>query len=111
MHDVSFLEHLRDNNVKLALHGDVHEMRRDVVRAWSPAKLHVVGVGSFGACGAARPESTPRLYNVLEIQRDLKSIRVHTRQQRTPDGAWGGWHEWEPPDGGDGRLAYYDLPL
>jgi hypothetical protein len=51
----------------------------------------------------------PRLYNVLEIARDLKSARVHTRCQPKPDGPWDGWHEWPDPDGGKGRVPYYDI--
>ena len=61
---------------------------------------------------AARGERTldtvPRLYNVLEIARDFGSIRVHTREQREPDGAWDGWHEWEQLEG-EGRVAHYDI--
>ena len=37
-------------------------------------------------------------------------IRVHTRQQKNPDGAWGGYYEWPDPDGG-GRVPYYDIDL
>jgi hypothetical protein len=48
--------------------------------------------GCFGARAADRPESTPRLYNVLAIARDLKSIRVHTRYQPTSTSSWEGWH-------------------
>ncbi len=55
-----------------------------------------------------RPESTPRLYNILEIARDLASVRVHTRCQPKPDGPWDGWYEWPDPDGGKGRVAFYD---
>jgi len=64
---------------------------------------------SFGAVGTDRPEATPRLYNVLEIARDLKSARVHTRCQPKPDGPWDGWYEWPDPDGGKGRVPCYDI--
>ncbi|HLK60522.1 MAG TPA: TIR domain-containing protein [Chthonomonadaceae bacterium] len=105
-----FLSNLQKNGVKIALHGDVHEMRRDLVRYWDQAqKLNIVGSGSFGARAEDRPPSTPCLYNLLEIARDLKSIRVHTREQRKPDGAWSGWHEWPAPKGIEGQVAYYDI--
>jgi hypothetical protein len=107
MKDVEFLDHLQDNGVRIALHGDVHKMRQDLIRYWHASKLHVVGSGSFGARAEERPESTPRLYNVLEIGRDLKSARVYTRSQPTVDGAWKGWNEWERPDGS--AVAYYDI--
>jgi hypothetical protein len=107
MRDVEFLDHLQDNGVRIALHGDVHKMRHDLIRYWHARKLHVVGSGSFGARAEERPESTPRLYNLVEIDRDLKSARVYTRCQPTVDGAWKGWNEWEKPDGG--AVAYYDI--
>ncbi len=109
MKDTEFLGNLQKNGVRLALHGDVHEMQRELVGYRHEKKVHVVGSGSFGARAEDRPEATPRLYNVLEIDRDLKSARVHTRCQPKPDGPWDGWHEWPDPDGGKGRLAFYDI--
>jgi len=86
-------------------------MRRDLFKLWDPKKVHIVGSGSFGARAANRAESVPCLYNVLEIARDFSSVRVHTREQRKPDGDWQGWHEW--PDAKDKtiRLPYYDIDL
>ena len=109
MKDVEFLGHLQNNGVKIALHGDVHEERRDLIGYWLQKKLHVVGAGSFGARAEDRPESSPRIYNLLEINRDLKSARVHTRCQPKPDGRWKGLNEWPRPDGGDGCVPYYDI--
>jgi GTPase SAR1 family protein len=111
MKDLDFLGNLQKNGVRIALHGDVHEMRRAVVEPWRPGGLHVIGAGSFGARAADRAESIPRLYNVLEIARDFSSMRVHTRRQRKPDGVWDGWCEWPDPDGGKGRVPYYDVAL
>jgi Calcineurin-like phosphoesterase len=109
MQDVDFLGNLQKNGVKIGLHGDVHEIRRELLPYWHVKKLHVVGSGSFGAPAEGRPESTPRLYNLLEIAPDLKSARVHTRCQPKPDGPWKGWNEWPRPDGGDGGVPYYDI--
>lgn len=109
MKDTEFLGNLQKNGVRLALHGDVHEERRDLIGYLTKQKIHVVGSGSFGARAEDRPESAPRLYNMLEIARDLKSARVHTRCQPKPDGPWRGWNEWEPPGGGDGGVPYYDI--
>jgi hypothetical protein len=111
MKDLDFLGHLQTVGVKLVLHGDVHEMRRDLIGYWHPKKLHIVGSGSFGARGADRPESIPRLYNLLEIDRDFSSVRVHTREQRKPDGVWKGWNEWDDPKGGAGKLPDYVIGL
>jgi hypothetical protein len=106
--DTEFLRHLQNHGVRIGLHGDVHELRRDLVGYWHPKKLYVVGCGSFGAPATGLPESTPRLYNLLEIRRDLTSARVHTRCQPKPDGAWKGWYEWDNPDGA-GKVPYYDI--
>jgi hypothetical protein len=73
--------------------------------------VHIVGSGSFGARAADRGESVPRLYNVLEIARDFSSVRIHTREQRKPDGNWQGWHEWDDPKGGKGKIPCYDIDL
>jgi WD40 repeat protein len=112
MADIEFLGNLQKNGVKFALHGDVHEMRREKIKDWDEQqRLHIIGSGSFGARVEDRPESSPRLYNVLEIARDFTTVRVHTRRQPKKDGSWEGWHEWPDPDGGKGRVAFYDIPL
>jgi GTPase SAR1 family protein len=107
--NIDFLGNLQKNGVRLALHGDVHEMRRDLVGYWHQKRLHVVGSGSFGARAEDMPEAIPRLYNLLEISRDLKSARVHTRCQPRPDGPLEGWHTWPDPHGGKGKLSYFDI--
>ncbi len=109
MKDVEFIGHLQNNGVRISLHGDVHELRRELVGYWHHKKLHIVGSGSFAAPPGDRPESTPRLYNLLEIDSNLRSARVHTRQQPRADGPWKGWNEWPRPDGGEGAVPYYDI--
>ncbi len=111
MKDIDFIGNLQKNEVKLCLHGDVHEMRVDLVGYKTGHEMQIVGAGSFGSPPEGRPESTPRLYNLLEIERDFAHIRVHTRQQPKPNGAWKGWNEWPMPDGGKGRLPYLDIDL
>lgn len=110
MQNTEFLSNLQTSNVKLGLHGDIHQMERNLIGYWHPRKMHIVGSGSFASPAEGRPESTPRLYNLLEIQRDFTRVRVHTREQRRPSGTWDGWHEWDNPEG-SGRLPYYDLDL
>ena len=107
MKNTDFLGHLQTAEVKLGLHGDVHEKRCDLVGYKQTRTLHIAGAGSFAAPAPARPESTPRMYNLLEISRDLQTVRVHTRCQPKPDGAWQGWHEW--PNAGTGKVAFYDI--
>ena len=110
MQSTDSVELLQAAGVRLCLHGDVHEVNRDHFRYWHKDKMDVVGAGSFGSPAEGRSESTPRLYNLLEIQPDHRSVRVHTRRRPKPEGPWDGWHEWDNPDG-KGRVPYYDIPL
>jgi 3',5'-cyclic AMP phosphodiesterase CpdA len=111
MEDDAFMGSLQKAGVRLCLHGHVHEDRTDLVGYLHPTRsVHVMGAGSFGAPGHDRPESMPRLYNVLEVSRDLAGIRVHTRCLKRQTGAWEGWAVW--PGGGAGeRRTYYDAVL
>lgn len=111
MEDLAFLDRLRTSRVKVCLHGDVHELRQELVGYQHPkGQIYVVGAGSFGSPPEGRPESTPRLYNVLEISPDLSSMRVHTRSQERDGAAWDGCYQW-PTNDGVGRLPYYDIAL
>ncbi|HLL06699.1 MAG TPA: metallophosphoesterase [Myxococcaceae bacterium] len=111
MADVSFGERLRQADVRLCLHGHVHEERADVLHHLHPSRrMHVLGTGSFGAPAHDRPESTPRLYNVLEIARTHDTVRVHTRCRRKQDGAWEGWAIWPGASAGE-RRTYYEVAL
>ncbi|MEW6737029.1 MAG: metallophosphoesterase [Acidobacteriota bacterium] len=107
--DDAFLEQLRKADVKVCLHGHVHEIRSDIIGYLHPVrKINVVGGGSFGAPTYSRPESVPRLYNLLEIGRDHNLIRVHTRCLRKDGGAWEGWAVW-PGSNHNERRTYYDI--
>jgi UDP-2,3-diacylglucosamine pyrophosphatase LpxH len=98
MQETTFIDRLRQADVRLCLHGHVHEDRADVLHYLHPTrKLHTIGAGSFGAPAHHRPESTPRLYNVMEVQRTQDSVRVHTRCLRKQGGAWEGWAIWPAP--------------
>ena len=110
MQSTDAVELLQAAGGRLCLHGDVHEMNRDHFKYWHKNKMDVVGAGSFGSPAEGRPESMPRLYNLLEIQPDHSSVRVHTRRRPKPEGPWDGWYEWDNPDG-EGRVPYYDIEL
>jgi small GTP-binding protein len=111
MADVSFAERLRQADVRLCLHGHVHEERAELMHPLSPnRKMHVMGAGSFGAPAHDRPESTPRLYNVLEIARTRDRVRVHTRCRRKQGGAWEGWAVW-PGASASERRTYYEIAV
>jgi hypothetical protein len=57
-------------------------------RASRSKKIHVVGGGAFGAAPKDRPESTPRLYSLLEVARNKSRIDVIRRRQNTPEGPY-----------------------
>lgn len=103
----AFMGRLLKANVQICMHGHVHEERADLLRyPQSDKKIHVVGAGSFGAPTADRPESVPRLYNLLEVERDLSGFRVHTRSMRKQGGAWQGWPAWKGEGKGEMRTYY-----
>lgn len=108
--DDAFMQQLRQANVRLVLHGHVHEDRADLVGYTHPKQIRVAGAGSFGAPARDRPESTPRLYNLLEIARDHSSINVHTRCLRKGGGAWEGWAVW-PGDEPTAKKTFYQFRL
>ncbi|MFL5351748.1 metallophosphoesterase [Archangium sp.] len=111
MQDDAFVARLLQKDVRVCLHGHVHEDRVDLVNhVHSERRLHVVGAGSFGAPTRERPESTPRLFNLLEVQRDLQRVRVHTRCLRKHGGVWEGWAVWPGEKPGE-RRTYYDMTL
>ena len=105
----AFMGRLLQSDVRVCLHGHVHEDRADLVNyVHSERRLHVVGAGSFGAPTHERPESVPRLFNLLEVERDLKKVRVHTRALRKQGGAWEGWAVW-PGERPGHRRTYYEF--
>ena len=114
--DLGFLTQLKKAKMKLCLHGDVHEVRTELYGFRQPGlDVEIIGTGSFGAAAEERPESTPRLYNILEVTVDPKtkqhiSIRVHTREQKKAEATWDGYHAWPNPTG-RGRLPYFDITL
>jgi small GTP-binding protein len=107
----AFMGRLLQADVRVCLHGHVHEDRADLVNyLHADRQLHVVGAGSFGAPTYQRPESVPRLFSLLEVDRDLKRIRVHTRSLRKQGGAWEGWAVWPGEKPGEKR-TYYEFTV
>jgi WD40 repeat protein/predicted phosphodiesterase len=111
IYDDAFAGRLLQAQVRVCLHGHVHENRPDVVRAHHTGQqLHIIGAGSFGAPTHHRPESVPRLYNLLEVARDLRQLRVRTRSRPKQGGAWEGWAAWKGDEPHE-RRTYYDVAL
>ncbi|HZF50476.1 MAG TPA: metallophosphoesterase, partial [Polyangiaceae bacterium] len=111
MAEDAFMGNLQKAGVQLCLHGHVHEDRADLIGYLHPTRrVHVVGAGSFGAPAHHRPESVPRLYNVVEVARSSPSIRVHTRCLKKQTGAWEGWAAWPGSRPGEKR-TYYEVDI
>lgn len=106
-----FLGRLCQSGVRLCLHGDVHELRPDVVSPYDPNRIHVVGTGAFGAGPADRPASTPRMYNLIEISDDRKHASVSTRQQSQPGMPFQAYATWSKPGQRDVRTGRYEFAI
>ncbi len=68
--------------------------------------MHDAPEKPFHATAGDRPESTPRLYNLIEAPRDFKRIRVHVRAQDKAGGAFDQYAKW---DKGGAKIGYYDI--
>ena len=66
------------------------------------SQLHIAGAGSLGQGG----EGTPRLYNLLEIDRQFKCVQVRMRAQRQAGGAFGPHAVVQTSDPNTGRSSY-----
>jgi predicted MPP superfamily phosphohydrolase len=109
-HD-AFLERLGQNGFNLVLHGHVHETRADVVRYTHPTwRIHAIGSGTFGAKANKRPESTPRLYNIVEIDGRNRSVRVEVRCRHKEGGAWEAWPHFVGEEGEHQPFYTFSLP-
>jgi hypothetical protein len=106
-----FLGRLSQFGVRLCLHGDVHELRPDVVSPYSASRIHVLGCGSFGARANDRPESTPRMYNLIEVSADTARARVSTRQQAKVGMQFQAYATWSVPGQRDLRSGRYEFAL
>lgn len=109
IHDDAFVAQLQQAKIQLVLHGHVHEDRADAA-GYFQKTIPVVGAGSFGAPARDRPESTPRLYNLMEIAPNRRHIVIKTRCMRKEGGAWDGWAVW-PSRRKDVRRTWYRIPL
>ncbi len=69
-----------------------------------------LSTNQFGAPVNDRPESMPRLYNLVEISRDHSRIRINTRCLKKDGGAWEGWAVW-PGEKATERRTYYEIKL
>jgi hypothetical protein len=97
--------------VRLCLHGDVHELRPDVVNPYTSSRIHVIGCGSLGASAQDRTESTPRMYNMIEINEERTRARVRTRQQSRAGAQFEAYATWSVPGQRDVRSGAYEFAI
>jgi hypothetical protein len=112
--NMNVVKHLTKAGVTLVLHGDVHEanVAADPFR-WP--RLVVLGVGAFGAKSADRPESTPGMYQVIELvpgngPGGFDSAFVRTRSRPKMDGPWESGDIWMNP-AGQGKVSTLEVAL
>ena len=93
--------------------GTVHEEHNDLLNHLDAKRsLHVAGAGSFSSPDPGLPHAIPRLYNLLEIDRDFRRIHVHSRAQKKFDGAFAPYYAIYPAsDDPDVRRGDYWIPL
>lgn len=109
--DDAFLNRFQQAGIRLCLHGHVHEERADLLfHTHREQQIYAIGAGTFNAPTDKRPESAPRSYNILEIDRNLRQVKVHTRWRRKDGGAWEGWALW-PGESPSSRKTYYEIHL
>ncbi len=109
--DTEATKRLAEAGYRIVLHGDVHEERDDLLHHLDPARrIYVVGGGAFGAMAKDRAESTPRLYSLLEVERDLSKVKVRRRRQRTAEGPYEAYAVYPGPDEGT-LLADYTIEV
>lgn len=102
----AILERFSSVEVRLLLHGHVHEERDEVRNHHNKGKrLVVAGTGTLGAKSPERPPSAPYLYSVIEIHQD-KKIKVYVRSKLTDHGTWEGLPRWQGTTPSDSTFFY-----
>ncbi|MDB5307197.1 MAG: hypothetical protein JWO38_1399 [Gemmataceae bacterium] len=114
MKDQDVIDHLTKAGVRLVLHGDVHETNV-VTNPYRWKGMVVLGAGTFGAEAKDRPESTPRMYQVIELMPGegpggFEWAKIRTRSCPKTTGPWADGDIWPNPDG-RGKVSHLDVDL
>lgn len=105
------LERLTALGAKLYLHGHVHEDRVEALSFLDATRrFYGVGAGTLGAPAADRPPSTPRLYNVVQIDASTRRARVHAFGAHRDRGTFTPYARW-PGETADAPRNWYELTL
>jgi predicted phosphodiesterase len=107
----SFINHLKSAGMSVAIFGHLHDIAMSSVRNTGERyAMNFIGVGTFGAGAQDRPESTPQMYTIIEIDQDLLLARVHVRSKKRADSVYQGFPVFEEP-GARSMRQYYDIDL
>ncbi|OKS89235.1 metallophosphoesterase family protein [Mucilaginibacter polytrichastri] len=82
--DIDVVKSMIGRNFRLGVYGHQHKAQVAPYQVWLPdqERMAVVSAGSLCAGRYDLPTGVPRQYNILEISKDLKSVRVHVREMR-----------------------------
>ena len=100
------IERLIQAGYRVCLHGDLHMERDNLLNHLdSKRSLHVIGTGTYASLDGLRQ------YNLLEIDRDFRGIRVRSRAQRKLDGPFEPHAVYPDSDDPDVRRGDYWIDL
>jgi UDP-2,3-diacylglucosamine pyrophosphatase LpxH len=109
--NTDFLEQLKNAGIRIVLHGHVHTKGIESISYYDLVRrMYAIGAGSFGAPVHARPESVPRMYNIIEIY-GRERIRVYTRAKDTVGGDWRAHAIWPISGQLSGQQEYYEIDM
>ena len=96
-----------DKGFRLALHGHRHDSSISPLDLFVSTieTLAVIGAGSLCAGEKALPHGVNHRYNIIQIDRQEKTGRVHVREMNQP-GIWGPGQLFETGGGGGGSLTW-----
>lgn len=89
-----FLQLLSVHGFQVCMHGHIHRVRKAFYNYDDARGIHIIGAGTFGAPAKDQVPGIPLQYNLLALDRETRTITVHTRKKDDPDGAWDPDHRW-----------------
>ena len=94
MKNVAFLEQLAVNRFQVAMHGHIHEAKKENFQYDTDRGIHIIAAGTFGAPIKEQVTGIPLQYNLLVLNPDNGKLTVETRKKEKIDGAWSADARW-----------------
>lgn len=92
--DITFMDTLVNAGFKACLHGHIHEAKNDLFTYDAGHNIRMIGAGTFGAVRKERGDGIPRQYNIIEFDKTLRLLKVHTRKREKDNGIWQADARW-----------------